>query len=70
MRNAAGGTVLTLQADTPGIAAVRFTAGKRRTTKRSTASGTPGVADEAMSEADGAGGGQYAKNPGQSKSPR
>ncbi len=56
MRNAAGGTVLTLQADTPGIAAVRFTAGKRRTTKRSTASGTPG--------------GQYAKNPGQSKSRR
>jgi hypothetical protein len=42
MRNAAGGTVLTLQVDTPGIAAVRFTAGKRRRAmKRSTASGAP-----------------------------
>ena len=40
MRNAAGGTVLTLQADTPGIVAVRFNAVKRRlATKCRTAHG-------------------------------
>ncbi len=45
LRNAAGGTVLTLRANTPDIVAVRFTAGKRRrATKCRTAHG--GVATD------------------------